>query len=235
MSGPRARPLVRALIALGCIAAAVPAAQASPILGILDYQGFVYETTPFGTAGSVLSGVGTVDTFFFPFQNPLMYYTWAIADLVGAAGVDVGGGSALVQYSGGTFRIYEDAVNNANYDAVPGNGQADPAGFDDGTPWLLGEFANFEFYWNDGEGLGNFGGDVVITGGLAAPYFASQNAFTFGGATSRALTPEGYPRKVDGAIEGPLVPEPSSLMLLAVPLLGWAGLRVQRGCRSRRG
>jgi hypothetical protein len=231
MVGCRAQ-ITFAALACGFICAAAPPAPASPITGILDYQGYAYESLSFGTVGSILTGVGKVDGWFLPIENPNEFYTWRMTGLVCQGAVPAGDGVSYAQYSGGTFSVFQDLLDNAVYDATPGNGVADPSGFDDGVPWLVGDFASFEYYWDASLGLGAYSGDIFITGGTGAAYFP-EVAFTFGGTTDRSCLPEGYGVNVDGQVEGPVVPEPSSALLLAPPLAIWLGTRIRRRRRTR--
>ena len=228
--------LAFALLLWGAVAVPLlpAAAHASPIVGVLDYQGFAFESLSVGTPGSVLTGVGTVDTWFLPLNDPLNFYTWKMTDLVGQGAVPLGGGASTIQYAGGTFQIFQDLVDNSDYDVTPGNGQPDPFGFDDGTPWLIGEFTTFDYFWHPASGLGAYSGEIFITGGVGSSYFPEDIAFTFGGTTDQSFLPESYSIKVDGAMEGPMVPEPASVLLVGMPLAGWVAARCRRTVRRGR-
>jgi hypothetical protein len=232
---PAAAPV--AAILLCALALLVPEASsiASPIIGVLDYQGFATMGDPLAAPGTGFGGVGTVDGWVFPFHDPTKFYTWVMSDLVSLGGSDLGG-VFYAQYSGGVFSIYEDDTADYVYDSVPGTGIAEPSGFNDGTLWLEAQFDMFEYYWDPGFGVGAFQGTLQISGGAAEPYFAEPGLYTFGGTTSGAFNPEGYSLKVDGALSGgPAVPEPGTLLLLAGPLAGLAAGRIRGRSRGGRG
>jgi hypothetical protein len=230
------RTVLATTVLLVGMALLVPASSpdASPIIDVLDYQGFAWMGDPLAAPGSGFGGVGTVDEWSFPFHDPSKFYTWVMSDLVSLGGSDLGG-VYYAQYSGGMFSIYEDDTADYTYDSVPGSGVAEPTGFDDGTLWLQAQFDLFEYYWDPGMGLGAFQGTLQINGGSAAPHFAEPGLFTFGGTTTGAFMPEGYYVKVDGAMSGgPAVPEPGTLLLLAGPLAGLVAGRLRCRPRSRR-
>lgn len=135
---------------------------------------FGYETDYSGhisNAGSELTILGSIDTFFAPFGDldpNTVEYTFVFDGLVSLGTVVTGGVIFETDYAGGAFRIYADSVGNYDFGVNPPNGTA-PSTFEDGELILEGFLQNFHVVLSD-FGLppgatGSFTADWEFTGG----------------------------------------------------------------------
>ena len=220
---PRSRPLL-------CLAAAlllaVPAAASADSL-LFDYVGFDYENpdpnpATFGEAGSGYVGIGTVPGLFAPLvaDTTTYQYTYVVSGLTPVSTTNIGS-YTIVDYSAGTLSIYEDAKiggTAGDYGTAPPNATA-PSSFTDGTLYLTGTLAGFQFVYNSATNTGSYNATFTVTGGAQLVNFPlyQRDGWTFAGASGNALDiPDGYLHQVDGQnFLGPVPARASS----------WGGLK----------
>ncbi len=140
----------------------VGAAITNPVVdfGGLSYakEGTRVADTNTSTAGDVLTIVGKVVDFNDPFADldpnaAGVEYTYIMTGMVSQG--TVLSGFYKTNYTGGTFRIYQDTSADADF--------ANPATFQDGTLILEGAFSGFHV-WTVGIG-GTQNSDFQFTGG----------------------------------------------------------------------
>ena len=188
------------------------APQAGAVQGvIMDWapDSYGWETNYVGhmsMPGSQLTVVGKIDQFYDPFQDldPLVTeYTFIFQDLVSLGSVDLGG-IVETHYSGGTFQIYEDPSNNADFGINPPNATS-PATFTDGTLILEGFLSDFFVFAFQGPGgySGTYTANFEFTGPVGGELYTRVDGCygtTGGGWSDDPSTgiPEGYDFIVDG-------------------------------------
>jgi len=200
---PRMRPLFALLAALA-IAAPV---KADTLL--FDYVGFDYESPDpspgtFGEAGSGYVGLGIVPGLFAPLvaDTTTYEYTYLLSGLTPLTTTTIGS-YIIVDYSVGTLSIYEDSKTSgtaSDYGTLPPNATA-PASFSDGTLYLTGTLAGFQFVYNNATNTGSYNATFTVTGGSQLVNFPlyQRDGWTFAGASGNALNiPDGYLHQVDG-------------------------------------
>jgi hypothetical protein len=200
---PRMRPLFALLAAL---------ALAAPVKAdtlLFDYVGFDYESPDpnpgtFGEAGSGYVGLGIVPGLFAPLvaDTTTNEYTYLVSGLTPLTTTTIGS-YIIVDYSAGTLAIYEDSKNSgtaADYGTLPPNATA-PSSFTDGTLYLTGTLAGFQFVYNNATNTGSYNATFTVTGGSQLVNFPlyQRDGWTFAGASGNALSiPDGYLHQVDG-------------------------------------
>lgn len=200
---PRLRPL---LVLIAALALAGPV-KADTLL--FDYVGYDYESpdpnpATFGEAGSGYIGIGTVPGLFAPLvaDTSSNEYTYIVSGLTPVSTTIIGS-YIIVDYSTGTLSIYEDSKlsgTKADYGTTPPNATA-PSSFTDGTLFLTGTLAGFQFVFNNATNTGSYNATYTVTGGSQLPNFPlyQRDGWTFAGASGNALViPDGYLHQVDG-------------------------------------
>jgi len=168
----------------------------------------VYDAgTHISTAGSELTIVGKIDVFYDPFLDldPIATeYTFIFDGLVSDGTQDLGGGMLYTTYSGGTFAIYQDPANNADFGTNPPSAVS-PATFVDGDLILEGTLAGFYIWGMTGPGgyAATYEADFEFTGPVGGEFYNRvQGCYgTTGGSTSDDPgigIPVGYSYVVDG-------------------------------------
>lgn len=200
---------LRPLLAIGAalLLALAPPAHADTLL--FDYVGFDYESPDpgpgtFGEAGSGYVGIGTVPGLFAPLvaDTTTYQYTYVVGVLTPVNTTTIGS-YVIVDYAPGTLSIYEDAKlggTAADYGTAPPNATA-PSSFNDGTLYLTGTLAGFQFVYNSATNTGSYNATFTVTGGSQLVNFPlfQREGWTFAGASGNALDiPDGYLHQVDG-------------------------------------
>ena len=200
-------PRMRHLLAL--IAALSLAAPVKADTLLFDYVGFDYESPDpnpgsFGEAGSGYVGLGTVPGLFAPLvaDTTTYQYTYLVSGMTPLSTTTIGS-YTIVDYSAGTLAIYEDSKFSgtaATYGSAPPNATA-PSSFTDGTLFLTGTLAGFQFVYNSATNTGSYNATSTSTGGsqrVNVPVY-QRDGWTFAGASGNALDgPDGYLHQVDG-------------------------------------
>lgn len=200
---PRMRPMFALLAAL---------ALAAPVKAdtlLFDYVGFDYESPDpnpgtFGEAGSGYVGIGIVPGLFSPLvaDTTTNEYTYMVSGLTPLTTTTIGS-YIIVDYSAGTLAIYEDSKLSgtaSDYGTLPPNATA-PSSFADGTLFLTGTLAGFQFVYNNATNTGSYNATFTVTGGSQIVNFPlyQRDGWTFAGASGNALNiPDGYLHQVDG-------------------------------------
>ena len=201
------RSLVTTMFLAVCALVAIPTAPRAQSL-LFDYVGFDYEIKSggpqFGDVGNQYVGLSTVGFLFAPLASntTLNEYTCVMHGLT-STGFTIIGPYRLIDYTGGTITIYEDAKlggTAADYGSSPPNATA-PSSFNDGTAILVGTLTNFKFAVDNSNGTGSFEAVFTVTGGTQLANFPlnQREGWTFAGSTGNALNiPEGYEHQIDG-------------------------------------
>lgn len=198
---------------LAVVLALAPAARvhAEEALLLFDYLGFDYESpdlapSTFGEVGSGYNGVGTVPNLFAPLvpDEVTKQYTYVFSGLTSTAR-NVFGDFVVVDYSGGTLSVYEDALVGGTdplYGVNPPNATS-PGNFADGTLFLQGTLSNFQIVFSLSSNSGSFNSDFTATGGSQIGNIppSDRDGWTFAGVTGNATNiPLGYVHQVDGQV-----------------------------------
>ena len=185
------------------VAFAIPAfGQASAI----DYLGYAWETGGFPPSdpGDVLvfTGAGNAADPVFGVDLEAEELTFYMYDLVSTGSVDIGGGTLMINYTGGYLEIYRDAAMNADWGIAPPNATS-PSTFVDGTLFFQGSFNSMTMFLNPG-GDGSYEGSLDGIGGTMIEDVCTGCVYTWGGnftPPSGAQIPEGYDIQIDGVFE----------------------------------
>ncbi len=185
------------------VAFAIPAfGQASAI----DYLGYAWETGGFPPSdpGDVLvfTGAGNAADPVFGVDLEAEELTFYMYDLVSTGSVDIGGGTLMINYTGGYLEIYRDAAMNANWGIAPPNATS-PSTFVDGSLFFQGSFNSMTVFLNPG-GDGSYEGSLDGIGGTMIEDVCTGCVYTWGGnftPPSGAQIPEGYDIQIDGVFE----------------------------------
>ena len=185
------------------IAFAMPAfGQASAI----DYFGYAWETGGFPPSdpGDMMTftGVGDFADPIFGIDFGVEEVTFYMYDLVSTGAIDVGGGTLMINYTGGFLEIYRDAAMNADWGIVPPN-PTSPSTFIDGTLFFKGSFNSMTVFLNPA-GDGAYEGTLDGIGGTMIDDVCTGCVYTWGGSftpPSGAQIPDGYDIQIDGVFE----------------------------------
>jgi hypothetical protein len=196
------------VLALGL---AKPATATTPSL-LVDYVGFDYEDPnlnpgTFGELGSGYVSLGNCPGVFAPLvaDTSLNEYTYVINGLTAINVTPIGPDFIVVDYSTGTFSLYEDSKSGgtvATFGVNPPNGTA-PSTFTDGTKILSGTLSNFQIVYNVTAGSGSFEGQLTFDGGtqLSNLPLNQRDGWTFSGLSGNSTeVPTGYAHQVDGQV-----------------------------------
>lgn len=185
------------------IAFAIPAfGQASAI----DYLGYAWETGGFppSNPGDVMifTGVGDYADPIFGIDFGTEEATFYMYDLVSTGAIDIGGGTLMINYTGGYLEIYRDGAMNADWGIVPPN-PTSPSTFIDGTLFFKGSFNSMTVFLNPA-GDGAYEGTLDGIGGTMIDEVCTGCVYTWGGnftPPSGAQIPDGYDIQIDGVFE----------------------------------
>jgi len=185
------------------VAFAIPAfGQASAI----DYYGFAWETDGFppSDVGDVLvfTGVGNAADPVFGVDLETEELTFYMYDLASTGSMDIGGGTLMINYTGGYLEIYRDAAMNADWGISPPN-PTSPSTFVDGVLFFQGSFNAMTVFLNPA-GDGSYEGSLDGIGGTMIDDVCTGCVYTWGGnftPPSGAQIPEGYDIQIDGVFE----------------------------------
>lgn len=190
-------------VALIAVFAAPALSQTTPAI---DYLGYAWETGGFppSDVGDVLvfTGVGVSADPIFGVDLGVDELTFYMYDLVSTGQVDMGGGSFVVNYSGGYLEIYRDGAQNADWGFYPPNATS-PATFVDGSLFFQGSFNYFTLYLT-AAGNGAYEGTLDGLAGEVLSEVCQNCAYTWGGNFTQdagAQIPDGYDIQMDGVFE----------------------------------
>jgi hypothetical protein len=194
---------ITCLALLGMLALAVPvSAQTASI----QYVGFSWEDggMPPSDPGDVLHFVGTATAAspIFEVDLGIDELTFYMYDLVSTGQYDIGDGTLVVEYTGGTLEIYRDPQQNADFGTFPPNGTA-PSSFTDGSLFFRGPFIQMTVVLYT-DGTGEYVGELNGTEGEMIEEACFGCVFTFGGtfgSDAGAQVPDGYDYQVVGTLE----------------------------------
>jgi len=191
------------LATLAMAGLAVPALGQAPAI---DYLGYGWEDGGFPPSdpGDVLyvTCVGVSADPVFGVDLGTEELTVYIYGLTSTGGVDIGGGTIMVNYTGGYLEIYRDGAMNADFGVNPPNGTA-PSTFMDGELFFKGEFIDFVAFLGP-TGGGSFEGNLNGIGGSMIDSVCNGCAYTWGGeftTDAGAQIIEGYDLQIDGVFE----------------------------------
>lgn len=194
-----------------CCLVAVPAFAVQGIIMDWAPDSYGWETmydsgTHMSSAGSQLTVVGKIDVFYDPFLDldPVATeFTFIFRDLVSLGSLDLGG-VISTSYAGGTFEIWQDASNNADFGVNPPNATS-PSTFTDGALVLAGFLTGFHVVGFAGPGgfSGTYTADFEFTGPVGGDLYSRVEGCygTTGGGWSDSPfigIPGGYNFEVDG-------------------------------------
>ncbi|MCK4548112.1 MAG: hypothetical protein KAW17_11805 [Candidatus Eisenbacteria sp.] len=196
--------------ALVCLAGVVLGialpAQAQNSQYSMDYWGYTHQE------GGLLGGLGFVDDIQPPLTVDLenFQYTCVFEGLHLDSLVVDEFGYEHYYYTGGTFRVYEDASWNAIYDDTwcpePYDSTyiSEPWTFSDGEMILGGEFDHLLLDYFPQFQFGNYDGTMDLVEGTHLYEIPEilRNGWTFGGVTDQpwACIPDGYEHRMDGQL-----------------------------------
>jgi hypothetical protein len=185
------------------VAFAIPAfGQTSTI----DYYGYAWETGGFppSEVGDVLAftGVGDYADPVFGVDLANEELTFYMYDLVSTGEIPIGGGTLMINYSGGYLEIYRDVAMNADWGIDPPN-PTSPSTFVDGILYFLGSFNSMTLFLSP-DGYGSYEGTLDGLGGTMIDEVCNGCVYTWGGSftpATGAQIPDGYDLQVDGVFE----------------------------------
>ena len=185
------------------LAFAMPAfGQASAI----DYFGYAWESGGFPPSNPgdtiTFTGVGDAADPVFGVDFDTEELTFYMYDLVSTGEVALGGGTVMINYTGGYLEIYRDGALNADWGIAPPN-PTSPSTFVDGTLFFKGSFNSMTVFLNVG-GDGAYEGTLDGIGGTMIDEVCTGCVYTWGGnftPPSGAQIPDGYDIQIDGVFE----------------------------------
>jgi hypothetical protein len=189
-----------------------------------------------------LSGYGNVTLLNNTLQSAFcpgceLTFTYSGYTPIGGAAVPgIGGGGSQIQYTGGLFRIYVDSTPETN-----GGTTMTAANTADGVLWaLLTGHANGSGITLTGTNFFPFllqgGGSLDVTGGLAAGNL-DTNTLSDGADLLFSSTFTRFPTNTplnatgSGTFDGNSIPEPASLALVGLGLIGAGALRRRKAVK----
>jgi hypothetical protein len=178
---------------------------------LIDYVGFDYEDpnpvpSDFGEPGSGYVGLGEVQGLLAPLtpdftNNEYTYYIHGLTQL----SRQTFGSFIVVTYTAGRLDVFEDSKATGtphDFGTNPPSAVA-PATFIDGTLFISGSLANFQFVFNTVNGTGSYNADFDADGGSQLGNIPANNrtGWTFAGATQNATSiPTGYYHQIKGQV-----------------------------------
>ncbi|MEN8006964.1 MAG: hypothetical protein ABFS42_08105 [Candidatus Krumholzibacteriota bacterium] len=185
------------------VAFAMPAfGQASAI----DYYGYAWETGGFPPSNPgdtmIFTGVGVAADPVFGVDFGVEELTFYMYDLVSTGEVPIGGGTVMINYTGGYLEIYRDGAMNADWGIAPPN-PTSPSTFVDGILYFQGSFNSMTVFL-DAAGYGSYEGTLDGLGGTMIDDVCTGCVYTWGGnftPDTGAQIPDGYDLQVDGVFE----------------------------------
>jgi len=172
-------------------------------MSLIDFMGYSYEAGSFppSNPGDVLSLVAGVEGLTPPLVwDPTAYeYTMHLSGLVSQGTQQPDPSNIVVNYSGGSFDLYEDSSFNAALGINPPNATV-PGSYMDGTHYLGGQLNSFTIFYNTQFNSGAFEADVSFANGSHFSDLGPQTTgYTFGGVFTFGR-PQGYDLQWDGQI-----------------------------------
>ncbi len=128
-------------------------------------------------------------------------YTFVFDQLISQGTVDEGD-TRRTNYTGGRWRVFQDAATPAVLGTNPPNASS-PSTYQDGGVILSGTFNNFYTRSNELNPGGNYNADILVTGGSAFGLMQTDNALCgyLIGVWNQTGAPTGYIRTCDGKMD----------------------------------
>jgi hypothetical protein len=217
--------LVRAFT-IACLALLTLSLSAQALPLVLDYTGFSWGPPSLRGLPTNFYGVGVIDGFSSPVNDPNEVYTYYLNGLTLSSVTTYSATRHTYHYTAGSLSLYQSTGPSNRgfaYGTNPFNPTV-PSTFTDGLLWLSGSLSAFNVFYDDNLRLGNVSAEGLFTSGSFAGNLQGDNFFSFAGLTARPGNgiPTGYGYRLDGQVNSelrPPVPEPASVALLSMGLL----------------
>lgn len=172
----------------------------------IDYIGYAWETGGIlpSEPGDELSvtAVATGADPVFQIDFGVDELTFYMYGMISGGETPIGGGTVMINYTGGYLEIYRDPAQNADWGFNPPSAVS-PATFTDGALAFRGAFTSLTFYVSP-SGSGAYEGTLDGLDGEVIDDVCANCAYTWGGSftlDSGAQIPEGYHLQMDGVFE----------------------------------
>ncbi|MBU0743643.1 hypothetical protein KKG45_01715 [bacterium] len=172
----------------------------------IDYIGYAWETGGLlpSDAGDelIVTAVATGADPIFQVDFGVDELTFYMYGMISGGETPIGGGTVMINYSGGYLDIYRDPAQNADWGVDPPSAVS-PGTFTDGALAFRGAFISLTFFYAAG-GSGAYEGTLNGLDGEVLDDICADCAYTWGGSftlDAGAQIPDGYHLQMDGVFE----------------------------------